>query len=102
MSRLSVIAKLTAKEGMRADLAAALQPLIDHVEANEPDTLKYILSEDTADENVLWFYEEYANEEALSAHSTSDAMKELGAATREFAAARPEITVCRTLGGKGL
>ena len=101
-AKVSVIAKITANEGQRAELAAALQPMLDHVEANEPDTLRYILLEDTGDPNVLWFYEEYANGEALVAHGASDAMKELGMAVRPFAAARPEVMVCNPIGGKGL
>ena len=99
---ISVIAKLTAKDGQRDQLAAAMQPMIQHVTDNEPDTLKYVLLQDTADANVLWMYEEYTSMEALAAHGSSDAMKELGGATREFAAARPEIIVCNQLGGKGV
>jgi quinol monooxygenase YgiN len=102
MNKVSVIAKITAKDGQRDELAAALQPMIDHVEANEPDTLRYILMADAGDPNLLWFYEEYTSGEALAAHGASDAMKELGMAVRDFSAARPEIIVCNPIGGKGL
>lgn len=99
---VSIIAKLTANEGQRDDLVAALQPMLAHVEANEPDTLRYILMEDAGDANLLWLYEQYTSDEAVAAHSTSDVMKELGMATRPFAAARPEIIMCKPVGGKGL
>ena len=102
MSTVSVIAKITAVEGKRAELAEARGPMIDHVEANEPDTLKYIMSLDAADENVIWMYEEYANEEALAAHGGSEAMKELGMALRPLAAGRPELFIASPVRGKGL
>ncbi|MGA9278046.1 putative quinol monooxygenase [Ilumatobacter sp.] len=102
MSKVSVIAKITALEGKRSELIAAMGPMMDHVEANEPDTLTYIVSEDTADENVIWMYEEYTSAEALAAHSSSDTMKELGMALRPLAGGRPEITVCNPVRGKGL
>ena len=97
-----VIAKITAQPGKRAELVEAMGPMLAHVEANEPDTLKYILNEDTADENVLWMYEEYTSHEALAAHGQSEAMKELGLALRPLAGGRPEITVLNPVGGKGL
>ena len=102
MSNVVVIAKITAVEGKRDELIAAMGPMMEHVEANEPDTLKYILNEDTGDANVLWMYEEYANAEALAAHGQSEAMKNLGMALRPLGAARPEITVLNPVGGKGL
>ena len=102
MSKVVVIAKITALEGKRDELAAAMGPMIDHVEANEPDTLAYILNEDSADENVLWMYEEYTSQEALAAHGQSEAMKELGMALRPLAGGRPEITVLNPVRGKGL
>ncbi len=102
MSKVVVIAKITAVEGKRDELVAAMGPMMDHVEANEPDTLTYILNEDTADANVIWMYEEYANNDALAAHSTSETMKEMGMALRDLAGARPEITVLNPVRGKGL
>ncbi|MCH9837806.1 MAG: putative quinol monooxygenase [Ilumatobacter sp.] len=102
MSKVVVIAKITALEGKRDELVAAMGPMIDHVEANEPDTLTYILNVDAADENVLWMYEEYTSDEALAAHSSSEAMKEMGMALRPLAGARPEITLLNPVRGKGL
>ena len=102
MSKVCIIAKVTANDGMRSDMVAAMGAMIDHVEANEPDTIRYILMEDASDENVVWFYEEYANGEALAAHSSSEAMKALGGALRGFASGRPEITILNPVRGKGL
>ena len=102
MSKVSVIAKITANEGMRSDMIAAMGSMMDHVEANEENTLKYILMEDSSDENVVWMYEEYTDDDALAAHSSSETMKELGMALRPFAGARPEIIKCNPVRGKGL
>ncbi len=102
MSKVVVIAKITALEGKREELVAAMGPMIDHVEANEPDTLAYILNEDAGDENVVWMYEEYTSHEALAAHGQSESMKEFGMALRSLAGARPEITVLNPVRGKGL
>lgn len=102
MNKVAVIAKITAMDGKRGELVAAMGPMMDHVEANEPDTLKYILTEDAADENIIWMYEEYTNQDALDAHSQSDTMKELGMALRPLAGGRPEVTVCNPVRGKGL
>ncbi len=102
MSNVVVIAKITAVEGKRDELIAAMAPMMEHVEANEPDTLKYILNEDTGDADVLWMYEEYTSQEALAAHGQSEAMKNLGMALRPLGAGRPEITVLNPVTGKGL
>jgi quinol monooxygenase YgiN len=102
MSKVAVIAKITALEGKRSELIAAMGPMMEHVENNEPDTLRYILSEDTTDENVIWMYEEYTDQDAFVAHGSSEVMKELGMALRPLAGGRPEITVVNPVRGKGL
>ncbi len=99
---VSVIAKLTANDGQRDDLVAALQPMLRHVEENEPDTVRYILMEDTSDENVVWLYEEYVDQAAFEAHGRSDTMKALGAAIGPFMGGAPELIFCRPVAGKGL
>jgi quinol monooxygenase YgiN len=101
MSKLAVIAKITAQEGKRADLAAALQAALDTAEG-EPGTEKYILHEDTSDADVLWMYEVYTDNDALVVHSGSEAFKALGPAIGPFLAGRPELTFLNPIGGKGL
>lgn len=100
MADIGVIAKITAQEGKRADLAAGLQGALDAAE-HEPGTLSYILLEDATDANVLWMYEMYEDQAALDAHMGSDAFKALGPAIGPFLAARPELIFCKPLGGKG-
>ena len=101
MSHVAVIAKIPAAPGQRDQLVAALQAALETAD-QEPDTLRYILHEDTADADVLWFYEMYTDQDALVAHGSSDAFKALGAAMKPFMGGRPELTFLKPLGGKGL
>jgi quinol monooxygenase YgiN len=101
MSKISVIAKITAQPGKRADVVAGMAAMMDHVET-EPGTLKYILTEDSADGDVAWMYEEYEDQAALDAHGASDAMKALGASIGPFLAGRPELYFSTPVRGKGL
>ncbi len=100
MADVAVIAKITAQDGTRADLAAALQGALDAAE-NEPGTIAYVLLEDAVDANVLWMYEVYTDQAALDSHMASEAFKALGPAIRPFLAGRPELTFCKPIGGKG-
>ena len=100
MADIGVIAKITAQDGKRADLAAALQGALDAA-AGEPGTIYYILLEDAVDANALWMYEMYENQAALDSHMGSDAFKALGPAIGPFLAGRPELTFCKPIGGKG-
>ena len=62
--RVGVVAKITSAPGKRADLAKALMTAQDHV-AKEPGTLHYILNEDATDENVLWMWEMYTDQDEI-------------------------------------
>ena len=101
MSKVSVVAKLTAQDGKRADIIAGMAPMMEHVQSEE-GTLKYILMEDAADANVVWLYEEYVDQAAFEAHGGSDTMKALGAAIGPFMGGAPELIFCNPVAGKGL
>lgn len=100
MSVIAVIAKLPCQPGTRDQVAAGMQAMLDHVES-EPGTLRYLMLEDSADPDVLWMYEEYADQAALDAHSTSEAMQQLIGAIGSHLAGRPELTMTTRVGGKG-
>ena len=53
MSQVSLIVKLVAADGKRADLATAFSAAYPHV-AKEDGTRYYLLHEDMGDANVLW------------------------------------------------
>ena len=102
MSKIALIAKLTAAEGKRADLVASLEKMFPQVD-QEPGTEAYVLHEDASDENVVWFYELYTDNDALSAHGSSDAMKEMmGALGGGLVGAAPEMHLLRPVRAKGV
>lgn len=101
MSKVIVLAKITAQEGKRADLIAGMSPMMEHVETEE-GTLEYVLSEDAADENVVWMYEVYADQDSFTTHSGSDVMKALGSSIGPYLAGRPELMFLTPVRGKGL
>jgi quinol monooxygenase YgiN len=101
VSKVAVIAKITARQGVRAELAAEFQYALDQVES-EPGTLQYILHTDDTDENLLWFYELYTDNAALQAHSSAEWFKVLGPKVVGLMGGAPEIIVVTPIGGKGL
>jgi quinol monooxygenase YgiN len=101
MAKVAVIAKITALPGMRDEVVSALEEVVKATQ-DEPGTLFYAMNTDKADDNVVWFYEMYADDAALGAHSGSEAMKAAGAKLRDKAAGRPEIHLLEVVDGKGL
>jgi quinol monooxygenase YgiN len=101
MSQVAIIARIPAVPGKRAELVQALQQALDNA-AGEPGTQMYILHEDAKDADAVWFYELYADQAALDAHSGSEGMKALGGALAGLVGGRPELTVLNPVGGKGL
>jgi quinol monooxygenase YgiN len=99
--KVAVLAKIPAQPGKRDELVAALQAAIDNANT-EADTLLYILHTDPKDPDVVYFYELYTNQDALTAHGTSDAFKEIGKSLRDLAGGRPELTMLTPVNGKGL
>ena len=71
---VAAVAKLTAQPGKRDELVAAFKPLLDAV-GEEEGTLLYVLHVSHHDDDTIWFYEQYTDNDALAAHSTSPAMK---------------------------
>ena len=101
MSKIGVVAKLTAQAGKRDELVAALDVALKNVETEE-GTVRYILHTDNANEDLVWFYEQYTDDAAFAAHGSSEGMRAVGKAVAPFAAARPEIMVMTVVGGKGI
>jgi quinol monooxygenase YgiN len=73
MAKVSMLAKVRTHDGKGDELVAAFRGLFDAV-AQEPGTELYVLNRSKDDPNVFWFYELYTDNDALGAHSTSDAM----------------------------
>lgn len=101
MPKMAVIAKLTAKEGKRAELVAAFEAMFTAVN-DEAGTEIYALHEDLADADSVWFYELYTDGDATTAHSQSDTMKAAGATLAGLLAGRPELHLLNPLRAKGV
>lgn len=102
MSKISIIAKITAQDGKRDELIAAFGRMLDHVQAAEPGTEVYMLHTDDKDANVCWFYELYTDGGAAQSHGASDMMKSVGKDLAPLLAGRPELHFVTPVGGKGL
>ncbi len=101
MAKVSVIAKITALPGMRDEVVSVLSDVVKATEG-EAGTELYAMNVDSADANVIWFYEIYADQAALAAHGGSEAMKAAGGKLRDKAAGRPELHVCELVTGKNV
>jgi len=100
MSTISVIAKITCREGARDELVAAFGDYFPQVEGEE-GTLVYAVSTDNGDPDVVWVYELYTGDDALKAHSSSDAFKAFGGKLAGLLAGPPELHFCRPVHAKG-
>jgi len=97
---ISVIAKIPCQPGTRDDLVAAFRDYFPQVEGEE-GTLVYAISTDNADPDVVWVYELYPSDDALAAHSGSDAFKAFGGALAGLLAGAPELHFCQPVVAKG-
>ena len=101
MSQVSLIVKLVAADGKRADLATAFSAAYEHV-AKEEGTRYYLLHEDMGDANVLWIYEMYESQEAQAAHGSADWFKPFQKSLAPFIGGPAEFHGLKPVGGKGL
>lgn len=74
MPKVSMLARLVTHDGGGDELVAAFDGLFRQVE-DEPGTELYVLNRSAEDPNVFWFYELYADGDALGAHAGSEAMQ---------------------------
>lgn len=101
MSKIAVLAKITAKEGQRDALVAEFEKLLGAVESEE-GTLIYALHTAADDPDVVWFYELYADQESLATHGKSEAMKAAGPSLGPLMAGRPELIMLNPHAAKGI
>ncbi len=101
MSKISVIAKLTATEGADDNLETALADLIEA--ANDEAGLEIYSVHRVNDEpGVFYFFELYRDGEAVAEHGASDAMKSAMGAVGKLLGGRPEVTRMTPVAAKGL
>lgn len=101
MSKISLIAKLTAAEGKAEELRRALETLI--AAADEEDGLEiYSVHAETANPDVFYFFELYRDQSALDVHGKGDRMRPAMQALGSMLAGRPEVTMMSPVVAKGL
>lgn len=101
MSKISILAKLTAAPGKRDEAIAVLSEQVGLV-ADEVGCEIYALHTDNGDDVTIWFYERYTDQAALDFHGQTPAMKALGPKLKGLMAARPEITLVTPIVAKGI
>lgn len=101
MTKVSLIAKLTAIEGREAELEAALRDVI--AAAAEESALEIYSVHRSKDEpSVYYFFELYTDAAALEVHGKGDRMRAAMAAVRGLLIERPEVTLMTPVTAKGL
>ena len=102
MTKVAVIAKLTAVEGKGDELAAILSETGMSNVSGEAGTEVYALHRDKKNPDVMWFYELYTDRDALGIHGGSDGMKAMGAKMGGLLDGRPELFMLDPVAAKGL
>lgn len=101
MGKVAMVVKLKVKDGQRDAMTAAVLPGIETAKS-ESGTNTYIFHHDSADKNVVWFYELYADQDAANLHMGSDAFKSWAMTLAPFLDGAPEFSALTPIGGKGL
>ena len=101
MSKIAVAVKIRVKAGQRDAMTAAVQPGLATAQG-EAGTLTYLFHHDLADENVVWFYELYEDDAALTAHSGTAAFSAWFKTLLPFIDGAPEMSFLKPVGGKGI
>lgn len=101
MSKISLLAKLTAAEGKADELVVAVQNLVDAAD-EEPGLEVYSANADQNEPSTIYFFEVYTDQAALDLHGKGDRMKEAMGALVGLLAGRPEVTMLNPVAAKGL
>jgi quinol monooxygenase YgiN len=101
MSKPSVIAKLTARDGKRDEMIEAFRGFLADVE-NEAGTEVYTILTDDADDNAVWVFEVYTDKAGLDSHSNGEAMKKFIEAAGATFGGAPELHMVTPQVSKGI
>ena len=80
---LTITAIIRTKQGYEETMREALLEVAQNVQANEPGTLGFFISQDLKDPCLFTTYERFADQGAMDRHNGSDVV------ARFFAIARP-------------
>ena len=85
---ITLVAKITAKQGNEAGLEAALSALVKKVEAEE-GTLEYVLNKSQNDPCVFMVFEVYKDKDAFKHHGSTDYFKKTMQEIAAYLAQKP-------------
>jgi quinol monooxygenase YgiN len=94
---VTVVAKIRARPGREAELAALLARQVAAVRANEPDCLVYRLHQLASDPTGFLFYEQYRSEAAFALHRKAAHLAAFQTERKELVAGPAEVEVYRAL-----
>jgi quinol monooxygenase YgiN len=101
MSKISLIAKLTAVEGKQSEFEAALRDLIEAADEEEGlDVYSVHRSDD--EPGVYYFFELYRDQDAKDVHGRGERMRAAMGSLGGLLAGRPELTVLSPVAAKGI
>lgn len=101
MSKISLIAKLTASDGKSEELEAAIRAVIDAAE--EEDGLEvYSAHRADGETDTYYFFEVYRDQAAWDVHGKGDRMRAAMGGFAGLLATAPEITVMSPVAAKGI
>ena len=80
---LTITAVIRAQRGHETTIGDALRDVADYVRANEPQTIGFFVSQDSADPCVFTTHERFADQAAMDRHNGSPATAKF------FAIAKP-------------
>lgn len=90
---ISIIAKLTVREGKEEEFKSAAAEMVAAVKANEAGrTIHYTLGQSQKAPNEFYFLELYADDDAFAAHAKTPHMAAFGAKLAGLLAGRLEVT----------
>jgi len=101
MSKITIIATLTAAEGKVDELIAGLEALIQAAD-EEPGLEVYSLHQDPENPGTLYFFEVYADEDAFAVHGKGEKMAAAMGALGGLLGGRPDVKTLTPVAAKGL
>jgi quinol monooxygenase YgiN len=101
-SKVSVLIRFKAKNGMKAELVKHLIHSADTLATNEEGTEIWTVSTTPTDEEAVYVYEVYTNAEAKAQHETGEAYATIRQKTNELVDGIPQVIPLSPQGGKGL
>ncbi|MFW9988179.1 MAG: putative quinol monooxygenase [Candidatus Odinarchaeota archaeon] len=89
---ITLIATLRVKEGSMEKVKEVLKEIVPKIKESEPGCLQYIPHTVKGEENVIVFYEVYADSDALKIHNES--LRKNTANLAPFLEGRADVKVC--------